>query len=101
VPGKVSLREVLMAVTFTLNGKSQTVEVDPQMGLCFMGSARHAEPDRHKIRLWHGALRRLHGSHQWRGDSLLHYTDFGSGRKENPPQSKDCPRTAPSRAAGV
>jgi len=30
----------------------------------------------------------LHGSHQWRGDSLLHYTD-SQGRKKSP-QSKDC-----------
>src|SRR5499425_49434 len=34
--GKVSLAGGFMAVTFTLNGKSQTVEVDPQMPLLWV-----------------------------------------------------------------
>ena len=49
----------IMATTFTLNGKSTTVNVDPQMPLLWV-LRDTLRPDRHQVRLRHGAVRRLH-----------------------------------------
>jgi len=71
-----------MGTTFTLNGKSTTVDVDPQMPLLWV-LRDTLNMNGHEVRLRHGALRRLHGAHQRRGDALLHHAGFERGGKEN------------------
>src|SRR5882757_9459546 len=40
-----------------------------------MGAARCAWYDRHEVRVWHGALRRVHGAHRRRRDPFLYHHD--------------------------
>ena len=52
----------MASIKFTLNGKQQAVDVAPDMPLPW-GPAGHLGADRHQIRLRHGIVRRMHGSH--------------------------------------
>ena len=57
-------------ISFTVNGKPVTVEDPPSTPLLWVIRDSLA-PDRHKIRLRHGSLRRLHRSHRRRSHPLL------------------------------
>ena len=65
----------MAVVKFTLNGKSQTVDVGAR-DAAVVGPARHARHDRHQVRLRHGAVRRLHRPHQRPAGPLLRARRF-------------------------
>src|ERR1700694_330381 len=48
-----------------------------------VGVARHTGDDGHEIRLRHGIVRRLHGTHRRGSHALLRYADFDCFWKEN------------------
>src|SRR5437667_2814157 len=47
-----------------------------------MGTARHHWLDRHKVWMWHGAVRRLHGARGWYCCPFMLNSDFDSGRQK-------------------
>jgi hypothetical protein len=56
---KANSLEVAKATTIKINGVDRTVDVDGDTPLLWV-LARRVGPDRHQVRLRHGALRRLH-----------------------------------------
>ena len=46
-----------------------------------VGLARRARHDGHEVRLWHGALRRLHRAYERHADTLLHNADTKRRRR--------------------
>ena len=70
-------------IHFKVNGLARSFDGDPEMPLLWylrdiLGTHRH------KIRLWHGLVRRMHRAAERKGYPLLHETDeYGAGSRDH------------------
>ena len=69
-------------ISLDLNGKKTQVDAEPDTPLLWV-LRDHLEPDRHQVRLRHGAVRRLHRAPRRRADALLHHARERRGRQED------------------
>ena len=67
-----------MIISFTLNGRSRTVDIEPATLVADL-LARDAQHDRNPCRLRHQPVRRLRRAVQWRGGQELHLAGADAG----------------------
>ena len=69
-------------VRFKVNGTEETYDGDPEMPLLVV-LARRGRIYRDKVWLWHGFVRRLHGSQGWRSGAIVLGGDERRERSEH------------------
>src|SRR5215469_1855546 len=66
-----------------------------------VGLARRSRSDRNEVRLWHGALRMLHGASEWRCGSFLRDSGGPRGGTKSYDDRRTLVRPEPSGSTGV